>query len=99
MHFCLICSVRKTSFSNISRTPKRMGNRGGLLVPIYPLRCTSPRCSEFRVANHDILNLVGSDREFHQILSDTSPPRVVGQEMLFLCLSFAVPSTTKSHLF
>ena len=34
-----------------------------------------------------------------KFLFDTSPPRIVGQEMLLLCLSFAVPSTTKSHLF
>ena len=29
---------------------------------------------------------------------ETSPPRIVGHEMFFLCLSFAVPSTTRSHL-
>ena len=29
-------------------------------------RCTSPRSSQFWVANHDILNFVRSDREFHQ---------------------------------
>ena len=33
-----------------------------------------------------------------KILFDTSLPRVVGHEMLFLCLGFAVPSTTRSHL-
>ena len=33
------------------------------------------------------------------ILFDTSPPRIVGQEMLFLCLNYAVPSTTRSPLF
>ena len=34
-----------------------------------------------------------------KFLFDTSPRRVVGHEMLFLCLNFAVPSTTKSLLF
>ena len=33
-----------------------------------------------------------------KILFDTSLPRVVGYEMFFLCLSFAVPSTTRSSL-
>ena len=33
-----------------------------------------------------------------KILFDTSLSLVVGHEMLFLCLSFAVPSTTKSPL-
>ena len=33
-----------------------------------------------------------------KILLETSPPRIVGHEMLFLCLSFAVPSTTRSPL-
>ena len=33
-----------------------------------------------------------------KILFDTSLPRVVGEEMLFLCLSFALPSTTRTPL-
>ena len=41
-----------------------MGSRSGFLVPIYPLRCTSPRSNQFRVANHDTLDLAGNDREF-----------------------------------
>ena len=67
VHFCLMCSVRFSSFSYIFRTLQTMDNRSGLPVPIYPLRCTSPRSSKFWVANHDMLNLVGSDREFIQI--------------------------------
>ena len=31
-------------------------------------------------------------------LFDTSPPRIVGYKMLFLCVGFAVPSTTRSLL-
>ena len=50
----------------ISRTPQRMDSRNGLPVPIYPSRCTSPRSSEFWVANLDVLDLVGNDRKFHQ---------------------------------
>ena len=73
-----------------------MGSRSGLPVPIYPLRCTSLRSSQFWVAYHDILDLVGNDREFHQNSFWYISPRVVGHEMLFLCLSFAVPSTTRS---
>ena len=33
-----------------------------------------------------------------KFLFDTSPPRIVGYEVLFLCFSFAVPSTMGSHL-
>ena len=47
VYFSLMCSLRNTSFSNISRTPQRMGNRSGLPVPIDPSRCTSPRSSQF----------------------------------------------------
>ena len=97
MHVCLICSVRKTSFSDISQTPQRMGSRSGLPVLIYPLRRTSPRSSQFRVANHDILDLVGNDREFHHFFL-ISLPRVMGHEMLFLCVGFAVPCTVGSPL-
>ena len=67
VHFCLICSMRYTSFSEISRTPQKMGNWSGFLLLICPSRCTSPQSSQFLVANHDMLNLVGSDREFLQI--------------------------------
>ena len=56
----------KKHFSFFSRTPQRMGSRSGFPVPTYPSRCTSPRSSQFSVANLDMLNLVGSDREFHQ---------------------------------
>ena len=44
----------------------RIDNRSILLVPIYQLRYISPRSSQFWVANHDILDLVGNDREFQQ---------------------------------
>ena len=37
----------KNQFSDISHSPHRMGSRSGLPVPIYPLRCTSPRFSQF----------------------------------------------------
>ena len=47
VHLFLICSVRYTSFSKISRTPQRMGNRNGFPVLICPSRCTSPRSSQF----------------------------------------------------
>ena len=36
VHFFLICSVRYTSFSYISHTHQRMGNRSGLPVPTFP---------------------------------------------------------------
>ena len=58
--------ARYNNFSDVSRTPQRMGGRSGLPVPIYPLWCTSPRSSQFRVASHDIQDLVGNDREFHR---------------------------------
>ena len=78
-------------------TPQRMGSRSRLLVPLYPFRCTSPRSSQFRVANHGIMDLVGNDRSII-ILSDTSLPRVVDHDVLFLCVCFAVPSTVGSLL-
>ena len=34
-----------------------------------------------------------------KIIFDTSLSRLVGHEMLFLCVGFAVPSTMRSHLF
>ena len=75
-----------------------MGSTSGLPVPTCPSRCTSPRSSQFQVANHNALDLVGTIVNSIKILFDTSLPRVVGHEMLFLCLSFAVPSTTSSLL-
>ena len=66
VHSYPICSVRYTSFPDISHIPQRMGSKSGLPVPSYPSRCTSPRSSQFLVANHGILDLVGNDREFHQ---------------------------------
>ena len=47
VHFCWTCSARYTSFSYISRTPQRMGNRCSFPVPTRPSRCTSPRSSQF----------------------------------------------------
>ena len=67
VHSCPIRSVRYTSFPDISHVPQRMGSRSGLPVPIYPLRCTSTQSSQFWVAKHDILGLVGNDREFLQV--------------------------------
>ena len=49
MHSCPIRSARCTSFSDISHILQRMGSRSGLLVPIYPSRCTSPRSSNFEL--------------------------------------------------
>ena len=63
VHFCLICSVRYTSFSYMSRTPQRMGNRSGFPVLICPSQCTSPRSSQFLSCQS---RYVGS-REFLQI--------------------------------
>ena len=50
-------------FSDIFRTPQTRGNKSGFLVPVCPYRC-APLLSP---ANYDMLNLVGSDREFLQI--------------------------------
>ena len=96
VHSCTICDVRSSRFFR-TLTPQRMGSRSRLLVPLYPFRCTSPRSSQFRVTNHGFMDLVGNDRSI-MILSDTTLPRVVGHEMLFLCVCFAVPSTVGSLL-
>ena len=53
VHFWLMCSARKTSFSSISQTPQLMGDRWNLSVPTRPSRCTSLRSNQFWVANHD----------------------------------------------
>ena len=68
VHICfLICSVWYTKFSDIFWTLQAMGNRSGFPVQFCPSRCTSPQSSQFWAANHDMLSLSGSDREFHQI--------------------------------
>ena len=67
VHFFLICSKLYTNSSVISRTPQRMGNRSGLPVQICPSQCTLLLSSQFSAANHYILSLFGSDREFLQI--------------------------------
>ena len=98
VHSCPI-SVWDTMFSHISHIHQRIGGRSGLPVPIYLLRCTSPRSSQFWVASHDILVLVGNDREFHHnSFWYISSARFEGHKMLFLCVGFAVPSTVGSLL-
>ena len=76
-----------------------MGNRSRFPVPICPSQCTlllSPANFELRITIYwiSLETIVNSIK----ILFETSHPRVVGQEMLFLCLSYAVPSTTRSPL-
>ena len=93
VHSCPICSVWDTNVFDTSETHPWKGGWSGLPVPIYPLRCTSPRSSQFWAANHDILDLDGNDREFHQssfwyISSAVSGPRN----------AVSVPSTSKSTL-
>ena len=68
VHSCPTCSVRYTSFSDISHIPQRMGSESGLTFPIYPLRWTLSSVQpifELRVTICWIL--VGNDREFHHI--------------------------------
>ena len=68
-------------------------------MPLYPLRCTSPRSSQFFELRITIywISLETILNSF-KILFDTSLPRVVGHKMLFLCFGFAVPSTVGSPL-
>ena len=47
MHSCLIYSVWEINVCDISHIPHRISGRSGLPVPIYPLRCISPRSSQF----------------------------------------------------
>ena len=47
VHFCRTCSARYTSFSFISRTPQKMGNKCSFPVLICPSQRTSPRSSQF----------------------------------------------------
>ena len=57
---------------------------------ICPSRCISPQSSEFSVADHDMLNLVGSDREFKcrtqarngHAQCDTKPNTALAQQSL-----------------
>ena len=43
-----------------------MDDKWNLSVPTRPYRCTSPRSNQLWLAHHDMLNLVGRDRECHQ---------------------------------
>ena len=70
--------------------------RSGPPVPTIYLDANLLGPAIFWVSNHEKLGLLEMDLEFHHILFDTSLSRVVGQEMLFLCFSFAVPNTTRS---
>ena len=74
-------------FSDISHTPQKMGSKNGLPVTICPLRCTSPRSSQFRVANDNLLDLVGNDREFLQISFETSPSSILWATKCSFCAS------------
>ena len=49
-------------------TASRKSDRSfiGAFLPFYQFRCTSPRSNQFRVANHDFLDLVGKGHEFRQ---------------------------------
>ena len=94
LHFCRACSARQTNFSYISRTPQRIGDKSGFSVPTCPSRCTSPRSSQFLSCESRYVAIVNS----FKFLFDTSPPRIVGYEVLLLCFSSTVPSTTRSPL-
>ena len=79
IHRCIYVFSEIYQFSYISQTPQLMGDKWNLSVPTRPSRCTSPRSSQFLVANHDIISLSESDREFLQkFLFDTSLPRIMG---------------------
>ena len=54
-------------FSGIFRTLQTMDNRSDLPVLNCPSQCTFLQSSQFWAANHDMLSLSGSDREFLQI--------------------------------
>ena len=88
-----------TSFSDISHTPHGTGGRSGLPVPNLSIAMhfsSIPANVELRFTKNwiSLESIVNSFKNFF----DTSLPRVVGHEMLFLCLTVAVPSTTKSLL-
>ena len=65
VHSCPICSARYTSFSYISQSPQLMVDRWNLSEPTRPSRCTSPQSDQLWVANHDIMDIVRNDSEFH----------------------------------
>ena len=99
VHFCLICSMRYTNFP-IFRTPQREGGQQewfscanlsismhfSTVQPIFDLRITICWISWEGIVNS------------FKFLFESSPPRVMGHIVLFLCLSFAVPSTMVSLL-
>ena len=96
VHFCQMCSARCTSFSYISRTPQVMDDNWSFSVPTRPSRWTSPRSNQFWVANHVCQVFLEAIVNSLKFVFDTSPPRIMGCEVLLLCLSFTVPSTTRS---
>ena len=101
VHFWQMCSETYTSFSTLlSLILLRWWTTGEIfqcqLVHLDAL-LLGPTNFELRIticwiSLEAIVNAI-------KILFDTSPPRIVRYEMLFLCFSFTVPSTTKSLLF
>ena len=98
MHSCPICSVRYTSFP-ISLIFLR-GWAVGVVFLCQFIHCDARLLGqanfELRITIYwiSLVTVAGSIK----ILFDTSLPRVVGHEMLFLCVGFAVPSTVWSPL-
>ena len=66
VHFCRMCSARHTSISYISQTPDVMGDRWIFLCQLVHLDGLLLGPNQFWVANHDMLSIFGSDREFYQ---------------------------------
>ena len=98
MHFCPICSVRYTSFP-ISLIFLR-GCAVGMVFLCQFIHSDAlllgPASFELRITIFwiSLEAIVNSNK----ILFETSPSSIVGYEMLFLCVGFAVPSTVGSHL-
>ena len=99
VHSCLICSVRYTIFP-ISLVLLR----GWAIGVIFLCQLVHLDALLLGQANFELRSTIQwislkAIVNSIKILFDTSPPRIVGTEMPFLCLSFAVPSTTRSPLF
>ena len=98
VHLCLICSVIYTYFSYISQTPQLMAIGEIFLCQLVHLDALFLNSINFELRITKILVFLKAIMNSFKLLFETSPPRIVGHEMLCLCVSFAVPSTTRSPL-
>ena len=86
-HSCPICSMWDTTVLGFFSLPLEWDDMYDLLLQVHPTLCTSARSSQFWVAIHDILDLVGNDREFFQKLFWCISSARCGPQNVLFCAS------------